>query len=157
MADVMRFRHADPKGVVRMPVDSSTVIEVGDLLWLDTDDVKPASDQADAGTETQNKTTFANNFAGVAMDSSASGDTADIAVATKGVFEFDVASGTFNPFDLVSVEADATTAGATSDQHVESTSTNSEAIGFVAKPYSSATTSVEVELLPIMDVRLSSL
>lgn len=158
MADVMRLRDGDPP-VVPMPVDSSTVIEVGDLLWLDTDDVKPASDQADQGTETQNKTVFANNFAGVASDASASGDTDDIGVYIpdgRAVFEFDVASATFEPFALVSVEADATTAGAAGDQNVESTSTNSEAIGFLAKRYGSATTSVEVILFDIMETRLSA-
>lgn len=156
MADVMRFRHADPKGVIRQPVDSSTTIEVGDLLFLDTDDVKPASDRSSAVDETTAKQNFANNFAGVAMDASASGDTADIAVATKGVFEFGLASGaTAEAFDLVSCEAD-TNGDVTADQNIETTSTNSEAIASVRKRYSSNTTSMEVELLSIDMVRLSA-
>lgn len=159
MADVHRLRDGDPP-IVAMPVDSSTVIEVGDLLFLDTDDVKPASDQADAGTEADNKTTFADNFAGVAMTASASGETADVSVAVpdgRAVFEFAIASGTAEPFTLVSVEADATTAGAAGDQNVESTTTNAEAIGYIAKRYGSATTSVEVILFDIMLSRLSAL
>lgn len=158
MADVHRLRDGDPP-IINFPVDSATVIEVGDLLWHDTDDAKPADDQSDQGTESQNKTTFANNFAGVAMGASASGETDDIAVAIpdgRAVFECAIASGTLEPFELVSVEADASAAGATSNQHVETTTTNAEAIGFVAKRYASATTSVEVILFDIMETRLSA-
>ena len=41
MADTMRWRYGDTNPVVA-PVDSATVIEIGDLVYLDTDDAKPA-------------------------------------------------------------------------------------------------------------------
>ena len=43
MTNVMRYRYGEENPRL-FAVDSSTVIEIGDLLWLDTDDVKPASD-----------------------------------------------------------------------------------------------------------------
>ena len=84
-----------------LPVDSATVIEVGDLLYLDTDDAKPASSQADGGTLAVNQETLHDNFAGIAMQASASGDTDSIRVATSGVFELDCASATFEVGALV--------------------------------------------------------
>ena len=50
MANTMRWRYGDTNPVM-LPVDSATVIEIGDLVYLDTDDAKPASAQADQGTE----------------------------------------------------------------------------------------------------------
>jgi hypothetical protein len=78
-----------------LPVDSATVIEIGDLVYLDTDDAKPSSAQADQGTEAANQELFHDKFAGVAMQASRSGDTQPIRVATAGVFEFDCLSTTF--------------------------------------------------------------
>jgi hypothetical protein len=46
MADTMRWRYGETNPVL-VPVDSRTVIEIGDLVYLDTDDAKPASAQAD--------------------------------------------------------------------------------------------------------------
>ena len=42
MANTMRWRYGDTCPVV-LPVDSATVIEIGDMVYLDTDDAKPAS------------------------------------------------------------------------------------------------------------------
>lgn len=155
MADVMRFRRADAKGVIPMPVDSGTVIEVGDLLFYDTDDVKPATDQAskaDANTAQQD---FADVFAGVAMDASADGDTADIAVATQGVFEFDTTSSqTFEVFDFVTVDANAS--GDIPDaQVVDGADAANEGIAYAAKRYGSNTDSVEMQLITF-DARQST-
>jgi hypothetical protein len=50
MSDKMRWRYGDTNPVVAA-VDSSTVIEIGDLLYQDTDDAKPASSQADQGSD----------------------------------------------------------------------------------------------------------
>lgn len=155
MADVMRFRHADPKRVIRFPVDSGTVIEVGDLLFLDTDDVKPGTDQASKADATTARQDFADNFAGVAMDSSADGDTADIAVATAGVFEFDTTSSqTFEPFDFIAIDANAS--GDIPDaQVVDAADANTEAVAYAAKRYGSNTDSVVMELITF-DARQST-
>ena len=48
----MRWRYGDTYPVV-LPVDSATVIEIGDLVYLDTDDAKPAVGQADQGSRSR--------------------------------------------------------------------------------------------------------
>ncbi len=69
MSDKMRWRYGDTNPVVAA-VDAATVIEIGDLVYQDTDDAKPASSQADQGTETANQELFADKFLGVAMQRS---------------------------------------------------------------------------------------
>ena len=134
MSDKMRWRYGDTNPVVAA-VDSATVIEIGDLLWQDTDDAKPASDQTDQGSETANQETFADGFLGVAMQRSRSGDTSPIRVATTGVFEMDCPSGTFELGDLIGADENAG-GDALLDQQVAS----------VAKREAAATTSVLVDV-----------
>ncbi len=144
MSDKMRWRYGDTNPVVAA-VDSATVIEIGDLLWQDTDDAKPASDQSDQGSETANQEALADKFLGVAMQRSRSGDTAPVRVATTGVFEFDSPSGTFELGDLVG--ADENTAGdALLDQQVAAVALSNYAIARVAKREASAGTSVLVDV-----------
>ena len=69
MANTMRWRYGDTSPVM-LPVDSATVIEIGDLVYLDTDDAKPAGSQPDQGTEPANQQLFHDMFAGVAMQAS---------------------------------------------------------------------------------------
>ncbi|MGA7700475.1 MAG: hypothetical protein WCB27_12760 [Thermoguttaceae bacterium] len=102
MSDKMRWRYGDTNPVVAA-VDSGTVIEIGDLVLLNTDDARPASMQAVQGTKAATQAAFAAIFLGVAMQRSRSGETAPIRVATTGVFEFDCASGTFELGDMVSL------------------------------------------------------
>ena len=94
MADTMRWRYGDTNPVV-IPVDSATVIEIGDLVWLDTDDAKPASASTYGASLAAAQETFHDKFAGVAMQRSRAGDTGPIRVATTGVFEYPCASATF--------------------------------------------------------------
>src|SRR5687768_5958721 len=101
MANTMRWRYGDTSPVM-LAVDSATVIEIGDLLWLDVDDAKPASAQSDQGTETANQQLFHDVFAGVAMQASAAGETQPVRVATTGVFEFDCLSAALEVGDLMS-------------------------------------------------------
>ena len=144
MSDKMRWRYGDTNPVVAA-VDSATVIEIGDLLWQDADDAKPASGLTDQGSETANQDVFTDSFLGVAMQRSRSGDTAPIRVASTGVFEFDCPSGTFELGDLVG--ADENAAGdALLNQQVDSVSGSQYAVGRAAKRESSATTSVLVDV-----------
>ena len=144
MSDKMRWRYGDTNPVVAA-VDSDTVIEIGDLLWQDTDDAKPASDITDQGTETANQEALADAFLGVAMQRSRSGDTAPIRVAATGVFEFDCPIGTFelgNP-----VGADENAAGdALLNQQVASVAAAAYAIGRIAKRQAAAVTSVLIDI-----------
>ena len=79
MANTMRWRFGETSPVM-IPVDSATVIEIGDLVYQDVDDAKPASSQADQGTEAANQQLFHDNFAGVAMQASPSGTSGPIRV-----------------------------------------------------------------------------
>jgi hypothetical protein len=140
----MRWRYGDTNPVVAA-VDSATVIEIGDLVWLDTDDAKPASAQADQGSETANQEKFADNFLGVAMQRSRSGESSPIRVATTGVFELDCPSGTFELGDLVG--ADENAAGdALLNQQVAKVTASSRAIARGAKREAAAGTSVLVDV-----------
>jgi hypothetical protein len=93
MSDKMRWRYGDTNPVIA-DVDSETVIEIGDLLWQDTDNAKPASDSTD-------QESFADKFLGVAMQRSREGCTDPIRVATTGVFEFESDNESFELGDYV--------------------------------------------------------
>ena len=144
MGDKMRWRFGDTNPVLAA-VDSATVIEIGDLVFQDTDDAKPASARADQGSEAANQERFADAFLGVAMQRSRAGDTDPIRVATTGVFEFDCASGTFELGDLVG--GDENGAGtALLDQQVAEVTAAKCAIGRVARREALATTTVLVDI-----------
>lgn len=100
MANTMRWRYGDTSPVI-LPVDATTVIEIGDMVYLETDDARPAFAQADQGTEPANQQLFHTKFAGVAMQASPNGDSTPIRVATTGVFEFDILSTTLEVGDLI--------------------------------------------------------
>jgi hypothetical protein len=144
MTDKMRWRYGDTNPVVAA-VDSSTVIEIGDLVWQDTDDAKPAASQANYGSKTANQEALGDKFLGVAMQRSRNGDTAPIRVATTGVFEYDCPSGTFELGDLVGAD---TNAGGTVmlNQQVVKVAMSKYAVGRIAKRQATAVTSVLVDI-----------
>ena len=144
MSDKMRWRYGDTNPV-EAAVDSDTVIEIGDLVWQDTDDAKPASAMDTSKLSNPKAEQFALAFLGVAMQRSRAVDTSPIRVATSGVFEFDCPRGTFELGDLVG--ADENAAGtALLDQQVAKVSASKYAIGRIAKRQPSATTSVLVDI-----------
>ena len=148
MANTMRWRYGDTCPVM-LPVDSATVIEIGDLVYLDTDDAKPASAQADQGTEAANQEFFHDRYAGVAMQASRNGDTQPIRVATAGVFEFDCLSTSFEVGKLI---GDDENAGGTAleDQVAAPVATANLAIGRCAKRVNPAATKVLVDVVSTM-------
>jgi hypothetical protein len=148
MANTMRWRYGDTCPVM-LPVDSATVIEIGDMLYLDTDDAKPAASQADQLTKTANQQLFHDVFAGVAMQASRSGDTQPIRVATTGVFEFDCVSTTLEVGDLIG--PDENTAGtARLNGTVIKVSNANAAIGRCAKRLNPAGTRCLVDVVSSM-------
>lgn len=148
MADTMRWRYGDTKPVV-CAVDAGTVIEIGDLLYLDTDDVKPAGSQSDAGTEAANQEAFHDGWMGVAMQRSLDGEDSPIRVATAGVFEFDCLGTTFEVGDLIGIDEAASGTQLENQVVVGGLTRGTDedrALGRAAKRYSGNTTSVLVEL-----------
>ena len=148
MANTMRWRYGDTSPVM-LPVDATTVIEIGDLVYLETDDARPASSQADQGTEAANQELFHDKFAGVAMQASRNGDTQPIRVATAGVFEFDCLSSTFEVGKLIGADENA---GGTAleRQVVTPVATANLAVGRCAKRVSPAATRVLVDVVSTM-------
>lgn len=134
-------------------VDSSTVIAKGDLVYLDTDDVKPLTSLSDSGTKAQNQAAARDVFTGVALKASPNGATLPIPVALAGVFEFDCASGTFEIGDKIGPQGTGTaSAVGVSATAVESV-TADKAIGRVFKRVSVADTRVQVEIFTVSSAR----
>lgn len=96
MANVSVYRSGQRR-IIPVPCDSATVLYVGDMAFLNTDDAKPA---ADFTWDTDLATTqagFADVFLGVSMMQSLSGDTfaVDIDVSADSEYEYAVASATY--------------------------------------------------------------
>ena len=149
MSCVMRWRYGDTWPVLAA-VESTTTIEIGDLVYLDGGSVKPASAIVGIGgsgpaTVAAAQEYFHDRFLGVAMQQSKEGEAGEIRVATSGVFEFACASATFELGDRVGVAVAGT---ALSDQRVNAVAGNAPnlAVGRVAKRRSSAAESVFVEI-----------
>ena len=145
MANTMRWRYGETSPVM-IPVDSSTVIEIGDMVYLDADDAKPAASQADQGTEGANQQMFHDNFAGVAMQASPSGKADSIRVATSGVFEFDCLSVTLEVGDLMGPDENG---GGTAllNQTVAKVASANSAVGRCAKRLNPAGTRALVDIV----------
>lgn len=145
MANTMRWRYGETNPVV-LAVDSATVIEIGDLIYLSSGEAKPAGDQADQSSEAANQEAFHDAFAGVALQQSRAGDSTPIRVATTGVFEFVCVSDTFEVGELIGVD-EAASGTALESQVVASVSTANLAIGRCAKRVPAADTRVLVDIV----------
>ncbi|MCC7085931.1 MAG: hypothetical protein IT427_13090 [Pirellulales bacterium] len=145
MSDVLRWRYGDTNPVM-LAVDSATVIEIGDLIYLNTDDARPASMLADGGSESVNQAGFHDFFVGVAMQRSRAGDIAPIRVATSGVFEFACLADTFEVGNLIGVD-EAASGTQLEDQVVVKVAGTAQAIGRCAKRATTAATRVLVDIV----------
>jgi len=145
MSDVMRWRYGETNPIV-IPVDSGTVIEIGDLVYLDVDDAKPAASQVDQESENANQALFHDKFAGVAMQRSRVGDAEPIRVATTGVFELPCAAATF---ELGALVGPSENAGGTAleSQKVKAVTVAYRAIGRCAKRVNPADSKVLVDIV----------
>lgn len=145
MPNTLRWRYGDTNPVL-IPVEADTLIEIGDLLYFDTDNVKPASAQSDQGSLGANQQMFHDAFAGVAMQASPDGEDRAIRVATTGVFEFDCASATIEVGQLIGATENGS-GDALLDQSVISVSGVGNAIGRCAKRVNPAGTRVLVDIV----------
>lgn len=102
MTNLLGFRSGQVQ-LHKLRVDSGTVIEVGDLVFLDTDDVKPASDFTWDTDLATTQAQFAEVFLGVAHQQSADGDTDDISVdlSPNSIYEFDADSAIYEVGDTL--------------------------------------------------------
>lgn len=146
MANNLRYRHG-PQLLVDCAVDSTTVIEAGDMVYLDTDDVKPATSFTFTTNVATTQANFAAVFVGIANAQSRNGDTDDIAVdiSNLSVYEMACASATAEIGDDYAPD----TTGATSsdtlmDQTLEQPAAATSAIARCVKRKVVASTVVEV-------------
>ena len=88
----MRHRYGQ-QSIIRAAVDSATAIVMGDLVYLDTDDVKPASSQAWDTDLATTQTNFVNHFLGIALADhpAGSGNVLDfpVDISPESVYEMD--------------------------------------------------------------------
>ena len=146
MANTMRWRYGETNPVV-LPVASATVIEIGDLLYLDTT-AKPAGVLTYGANLAATQETFHDSFAGVAMQQSRAGDTQDIRVATTGVFEFACASATFDVGARIGADDNAGGTALLNQQVIEVAGANPElSIGYCAKRVNPAGTAMLVDVI----------
>ncbi len=145
MANRMRWRYGDTNPVM-LPVASATVIEIGDLVGLDSGAAVPAAAFDDQGTEAGNQEAFHDAFVGVAMQHSPAGSTDPVRIATSGVFELDCASAAFEFGDFVGVD-EASSGTALENQVGVEVATANLAFGRCAKRLDSAATRVLVDLV----------
>ena len=71
-----------------MEVGKKTNIDIGDLLYLEGNKVKPAGEFDLHENPTQTQNAFARVFAGVALQASKRGDDHEVKVGISGIYEF---------------------------------------------------------------------
>lgn len=124
----------------KLRVDSATVLEAGDLVYLDSDDVKPASSFTWTTNLAITQSAFAASFLGVVHQQSADGDTDDVSVdlSPTAVYEFDVNAGTYEVGDGLGPDESSS---ALMNQQLEATASGTLAIARSAE-YKAATSSL---------------
>lgn len=144
----MGLTYPAPLQVVKYAFDGSIAVEVGDLMYHDTNDAKPASSQADAGSEAANQAAFAPKFCGVSVERrlASQTDAGDLDIAPDWIGEMTVASSTFEVGDMVTVD-EASSGTALEDQVLVKTTNPALAIGYVIQRYASAVTTALVRLM----------
>lgn len=146
MANSHSFRNGQ-RQLVKGRVDSGTVIEIGDMVWLDTDDLKPASDFTWNTNLATTQGDFAAKFVGISLEQSASGDTDDISVdvSADAVYEFTVASATYEVGDDLGPDANTTPSpDQLEDQVLEAVSSAAAGIARAREYKASASTKLMV-------------
>lgn len=157
------FNYRSGKVVPRKwAVESATVIEKGDMLWADIDSISAYAKPASAFTWDTNIATtqasFAALFIGIALESSASGQTDPISVdmSSESVYEMTVPSGTYYPDDTFGPDKD--TGNAMLDQVLESAASTSSIAKYAEKSGSSraSTTKLRVTFAPALTTNSSN-
>ena len=91
--------------IIRVAVDSSTEIAMGDMLFLDTDDAKPAASETWNTDQPTTAGAFNNHFLGIAQADHAAGSGAvtdfPIDISPLAVYEMDCDSETHEVGDML--------------------------------------------------------
>jgi hypothetical protein len=108
MSNRLRFRSGQVE-LHKLRVDSGTVLNAGDLVYLDGDDVKPASAFPFTTDVATTRSNFAAVFLGICHQSSAVGETEDVSVdlSPLSVYEMELVAGTFEVGDKLACDGDS--------------------------------------------------
>lgn len=131
MANRLRFRSGQVH-LHKLRVDAETVLSAGDLVYLDADDVKPASDFPWEGDLRTTQAAFAAAFLGVVHQQSAAGQTDDVSVdlSPQAVYEFDVHPAAYEVGDVLGPDENA---GALMNQQLEAVVSGTRGIARAAE------------------------
>ena len=154
MSNRLRFRSGQVE-LHRLRVDSGTILSAGDLVYLDTDDVKPASQFPFTTDLATTRGNFAAVFLGVCHQPSAVGETAAVSVdlSPLAVYEFDVDPGLVEVGDKLACDGDSD--GLTSQQ-LAKVSSAAVAIGRAAEFKASSSTTLRVQFASAFHVGSSN-
>jgi hypothetical protein len=143
MANVHAYRHGNQL-FVRPAVDSATVIDRGDFIYLDTDDGKPASSYTWSSSDAATQTAFANVFIGIADEASASGDTnpINVDISATSVYEFTCVATTWEIGATFAVDGNGS--DALLDQTLEKVGTVTQGIAKAVNRATASTAKVQV-------------
>jgi len=142
MANQLRFRSGQVH-LHKLRVNSGTVLEAGDLVFLDSDDVKPASDFTWSSDLATTQSNFAASFLGVCHQPSADGETDDVSVdlSPHAIYEFDVNPATYEVGDELGPDEQSSSL---MNQQLEAVSTGTRAIARAAEFKSSSASTLRV-------------
>jgi len=137
-----------PDAAIKYPVDSAIVLARGDLCWLNTDDIRDADGFTWDTDEATTRRKFCALFAGVTLESSASGDTDEVLVTGPGaIVEMACTLTAYEIGDMFGPEKDS--GGSYLDNDLlEKVSDPREAIAKAVERAGSAKTTVKVMLFP---------
>ncbi|MGH7143401.1 MAG: hypothetical protein ACREJ2_04620 [Planctomycetota bacterium] len=127
-------------------VDSATALEKGDLVMLDTDDIKPASSEPWVTDEATTRTNYVAHHIGVAATRHAanSGDATGFPVNTDGTFSFDAVADSYEIGDLVGPAKDS--GNALLATVLKKVTSAGEAVGYVIDKSGASATSIKVRV-----------
>src|SRR5690606_12988884 len=102
MANHLRFR-SGPVQLIKASVEAASLIEPGDLVYLDVGSARPASEFTWDTNLATTQAAFADMFLGIAHEGSADGDTNPISIdiSPHSDYEFDLDAGTYALGDLL--------------------------------------------------------
>lgn len=143
MANTHSYRFGQTE-IVGIPVDSGTVISIGDMVYLASGKALPAASTTWNTNLATTQADFANVFLGISQSQSANGDTDDIDVdiSPMSVYEFSVASDTYTMG--VPLGADKDTGNAILSQTLED-AVAASSVATCYKPAAVATTLLKVK------------
>ena len=152
-ADNMRYRYGETNPV-QADVATGQQVNIGDLAGYSGNTVTRAADTAWAGSLAATQAAFAAEFLGVSGQRKMAnvpncgpggGDANKIRIATTGVFEYAIQSGTYALGTLVGPDKDV--GNSLLSQQVVPVSDTAHAIGKITAQYDAATTAVKVKVL----------